>query len=108
MIARGDILGAVTVPGSSASCSRVTRAAAFAIADRVTLLAERDTVRMKARVQHTPPARHHMIRTRVADHHPVGTGRPRLLEERLGAAERAGVLVDVQQQHHAARPAADV
>jgi hypothetical protein len=41
-----------------------------------------------------------MVQARVADHDPGD--RPRVLEVGCRAAEAPGVLIDVEQQHHAA------
>jgi hypothetical protein len=44
-----------------------------------------------------------MIQARVADHHPAYGSR--VLEVGFRAAEAPGVLIDVEQQHHAASKA---
>jgi hypothetical protein len=63
-------------------------------------------VRLNAGAQHASSSGDHMARARarVADHHRVY--RPRVLEVGFRAAEASGVLIHVEQQHHAACPAA--
>jgi hypothetical protein len=63
-----------------------------------------DGVHVNAGAQHTSPSGDHMAWARVADHHRVY--RPRVFEVGFRAAEASGVLIHVEQQHHAACPAA--
>ena len=63
-----------------------------------------DGVHVNAGAQHASPSGDHMARARVADHHRVYG--PRVLEVGFRAAEASGVLIHVEQQHHAACPAA--
>ena len=65
-----------------------------------------DGVHMDTGAQHAAPAGDHVIQARVADHHPVYPARDtRALEVGFRAAEPPGVLIDVEQQHHAAAEA---
>ena len=66
-----------------------------------------DAVHVNAGAQHAPAPRDHVVQARVADHHPVNPARSaRVLEVGFRAAEAPGVLIDVEQQHHAAAEAA--
>ena len=63
-------------------------------------------VHVDAGAQHAPAPGDHVVQARVADHHPVGPARGgRALEVGFRAAEAPGVLIDVEQQHHAAAQA---
>jgi hypothetical protein len=49
-------------------------------------------------VQHSAPARHHVIGSRIADHHAVDAGGGRVLEKRLRTAEGTCVLIHVEKR----------
>jgi hypothetical protein len=61
-----------------------------------------DAVDVQAGAEHSPAAGHDVIQAGIADHHPVDPAGRSVLEEGLRAAERTGVLIDVEQQHDAA------
>ena len=66
-----------------------------------------DAVHVNTGAQHAPAPRDHVVQARVADHHPVNRRRgTRVLEVGFRAAEAPGVLIHVEQQHHAAAEAA--
>ena len=63
-----------------------------------------DTVHAEPGAQHATASGNHVIRPRVADHHPIDSARCiGALEVRSGASEIPSVLVHVEQQHQAAR-----
>lgn len=64
-----------------------------------------DTVDVQAGAQHSAPARHYVIGSRVADHHAIDTGDGRVLEKRLSTAKGTCVLIHVEKQDRTARPA---
>ena len=66
-----------------------------------------DAVDMQPGTQYATSASDHVVRARVPNHHAVDPARSAgAFEVGFRAAEAARVLVDVEQQHHAAREAA--
>ena len=68
-----------------------------------------DAMHVNAGTQNSPPARDYVVHAWIAEHHPVHPARSaRSLEVGFRTAEPAGVLINVEQQHHAAAEAAEV